>query len=169
MSWFLGGPPQPGDWIKLTDKVPVSFTDTLSGGGVPAGTRGVVTDVSGFFGGHLVARLDGGLFGSMTVRVRARQVRVIRRGGGIEAYEQNASRRGAVRIGAATALLAPLLYFAVTYMATGGTTDGLIAALVGGALYSVLDMIEYLLANPVQGLLYCLVVWGVGRLAFGRW
>ncbi len=35
------------------------------------GTRGVVTEVTGFFGGHLIARLDGGVFGVTTVRMRA--------------------------------------------------------------------------------------------------
>ena len=169
MTWLFGGPPRAGDWIKTTEKIPVSLTDTLTNGGIPPGTRGVVTEVTGFFGGRLVAKVDGGLFGPMTVRMQASQVRVTRRGGGVEAYKQAAGRRGAIRAGAAIAMLGPLLFFSVKYLATGGSPDGLLAMLINGALYSALELLEYLLTNPVHALIYCAIVWLVGRVAFGRW
>ena len=169
MSWLLGRAPEIGDWIKTTEKVPVSLTDTLTGGGVPAGTRGVITEVSGIFGSNLVARLDGGLGGSVKARVRPSQVRVIRRSGGTESYRRSASRRNQVRLGAALALLGPLLYFCITYLLRGGTKEGLIVALITGAIYGALGTVEYVVTNPIPGLVYCAVVWCVGRLAFGRW
>lgn len=166
---LFGRPPAVGDWIKTTEKVPVSLTDTLTGGGVPAGTRGVITEVSGIFGSNLVARLDGGLGGSITARMRPSQVRVIRRRGGIESYGRSASRRNQVRLGAALALLGPLLYFCITYMLRGGTKEGLIVELINGVIVGAVGMVEYVVASPIQGLLYCAVVWCVGRVAFGRW
>jgi len=169
MSWLLGRAPGVGDWIKTTETVPVSLTDALTGSGVPAGTRGVITKVSGFFGGHLVARFDGGLLGSVTAQVRPSHVRVIRRGAGIEAFNRSVGRRNQVRLGAALALLGPLLYFCSTYMLRGGTKEGLIVELMNSAIYGAQEMLEYVVTNPAQGLLYCALVWGVGRLAFGRW
>jgi hypothetical protein len=52
-------------------------------------------------------------------------------------------------------------------MLDGGTKDGLLVALLDGALYGTLGMIEYVLTSPVQGFLYCVVVWGRGTGGIG--
>jgi hypothetical protein len=116
--------------------------------------------VSGLLGGHIVARIDGGIFGSITVRLRSGQVRVIRRGGGIENYEKSASRRAQVRLGAALAPLGP----------RGGSKEGLLLALAEGVIYGALDTVSHVLSNPIQGILYCAVVWrsGASRPGVGR-
>lgn len=168
MTWLLSGSPQVADWIKTTEKVPVSFTDALTARGVPTGTRGVVTDISGFFGSLLVVRLDGGLFGSMTLRLRSSQVRVIRRGGGIEAYEESASRRsGSARCCHSPARAAPVL---LRDRPRARRDQG--RTLSRHCRRRVLrrrghDRVRA--DESCQALLYILLVWSVGRLAFGRW
>jgi hypothetical protein len=171
MSWLFGGPPQPGDWIKTTKLVKVGLTDYLLGddAGIPPGTRGVITEASGIFSTILTARLDGGLFGPVTVRVRAHEVRVVRRNGGIEAYKENAQKRTIVRVAAVIAMFGPILVFAIKYLAAGGSKGGLLVAMLKGVVYGTLDTIEYVLTNPVKGLLYCAIVWLIGRIALGRW
>ena len=91
MSWLFRGP-EPGDWIKTTELIKVTFTDYLMGddGGIKPGTRGVITRNLGW--NTLEANLDTGLFGSVTVRVRPNQVRVTRRAGGTDAYTRTTSR-----------------------------------------------------------------------------
>lgn len=74
----------------------------------------------------------------------------------------------AVRLGAAVALIAPLLFFASKYLIAGGTKDGLLLALAEGVLYGALSTLELVLTHPLKGLIYIALVWGVGRLAFGR-
>jgi hypothetical protein len=171
VTWFSGGAPQPGDWIKTTKRVKVSLTDYLlgDGAGVPPGTRGVITETTGLFNIALTAQLDGGLFGPVTVRLRPDQVRVIRRGGGLEAYRESAHRRALIRSAAVIATLGPIVIFAARYLAAGGSKGALLVALMNGVFYGVLNTVEYGLTNPMNGLIYCGIVWLIGRLAFGRW
>jgi len=56
-----------------------------------------------------------------------------------------------VRLGAALALLAPLLYLCITAIIHGGSQGDLIAALIDGAIYRTLDMLEYVPTNPSRG------------------
>ena len=74
----------------------------------------------------------------------------------------------AVRLGAAVALIAPVLIFATKYLIAGGTKDGLLLALAEGVVYGAISTLELVLTHPLQGLIYIAIVWGVGRLAFGH-
>lgn len=170
MSWFFGDTARPGDWVVTTEFIKVTLTDHLVGdrGGIRPDTRGVITDSAGFFDTSLQARLDTRFGGPVSVRVRPGQVRVTRRAGGVTAFEQHSDRRGAIRSGAAVALLAPLVYFIASYLLHGGTKDGLLLALLNGAIYGVLGLIEYVLVNPASGVIYLALIWLAGRLAFGR-
>ncbi len=89
----------------------------------------------------------------------------------MDAFERLAGRRVAVRAGAAVALMSPLLYFSLTHMATGASKDELIIVLANGAISGALELIEYVLTSPVQGVIYCVIVWlvGVSPSGAGRW
>lgn len=163
---IFSAPPQVGDHIKTTEKVAVTITDAILDRGLPAGTRGVIVDVSGgWISPRVVARLDGGLFGSPTVRLRPRQVKVTRRGAGLEAYERSAGRRAAVRCGAILAVFGPIAWFCLSYLLRGGNPEGLVAALLDGAFSSAIELVSYALTRPMAALAYCLVGWAAWRLA----
>lgn len=166
MSLF--GAPQPGDWVTLRRTVKVGLFDYLIGGeaGVKRGTRGVVVRRSGW--GRLEIRLDTGLTGATTARVRSADVRVVRRGGGSEAFARRTERLNAARAGVALALVAPPAYFSLSWFLHGGSRGGLLAALVSGLLQGVLDLLAFGLGHPVSALLYLLVLGAATRFAFGR-
>lgn len=158
--------PRVGDHVKTTEQVAVTITDAMLNRGLPAGTRGVIVDVSGgWISPHVVVRLDGGLFGSPTVRLRPRQVKVTRRGAGLQAYERSAGRRAAVRWGAILAVFGPIAWFCLSYLLRGGRPDGLVVALVESAISSAMELVSYALSSPVSAMAYCLVGWAAWRLA----
>ena len=167
MSWFFSSP-EPGDWIKTTELIKVTFTDHLMGvdGGIKAGTRGLITRSLGC--NTLEAKLDTGLFGSVTVRVKPNQVRVIRRHGGTDAYTQTMSRIKAARAGVAIVLIAPVLWSIVAYLLRGGSTADLGPAIVSAIIDGVLDLMDYALVNPINAVLYVVVLTAAARFAFGR-
>lgn len=74
----------------------------------------------------------------------------------------------AVKLGAAIALLAPVLLFAAKYWIAGGTTDRLVLTLAEGVVYGAIDTLGFVLSHPFKGLIYVAIVWGAGRLAFGH-
>ena len=166
MSIF-GGSPQPGDWIKTTRPIKTTTADYLigDGAGIKPGTRGVITKTYGW--NSLEARLDTGLSGSMTVRVKPSQVRVTRRSGGVDAFNQSASRTRYMRLGVALAFVLPMVYFAVMWFIHGGTKDGLIVAVPNSAIYGAIDLVDYVFRNPGNALIYLGIVTVAGRFAFG--
>ena len=165
MSWRT---PQPGDWVVLTSPVKTTLTDHLLGdqAGIRRGTRGVVIRSLGW--GACQVRLDTGLLGSTTARVRRGQMRVVRRGGGVDAFAARSSRLNAARAGVALALVAPFSYFAAAWFAGGGSKGGLLAALIDGLLQGCLDLLSYALAHPLNAALYVGLVTVASRFAFGR-
>lgn len=158
--------PREGDWIRTTRPIKVTMSDYLlgDGAGIKPGTRGVVLRSAGW--NSLEVRLDGGLFGSSTIRVKPSQVRVIRRDGGIEAFAASSERLRYARVGVALALALPLLYFVVSWFIHGGTKEGLIVAVLDSFIYGVIDLIGYAISNPLNALLYLLLVTGAWRFAF---
>lgn len=164
MSWFA--PAAPGDWVRSISVIRTSFTDRMLGGdaGIKPGTSGVVVDHVGW--GSLKVRFDTGLFGSVTTTVKSSQVRVTRRGGGVEAHAERAARLRWARAGVGLALLGPVLVFAIRFLISGGSSGGLLVVLLDGAIAGVFDLIGYAFANPLQALLYVAVLTVAGRFAF---
>jgi hypothetical protein len=165
MSLFYGTPRE-SDWIVTTRPIKVGLSDYLMGddAGVKPGTRGVITKTHGW--NSLEARLDTGLFGSVTVRVKPHQVRVVRRGGGIDLFEARASRLAWARAGVALALVAPLAWFAVSWFLGGGSDEGFVAAVIDSVIYGAIDLLGYVFASPVQALAYVGLLAIAGRFAF---
>jgi len=163
---MFGRVPQPGDWVATRHRIPISLTDHLLGdaGGLKPGTRGVVVRSSGF--GRVEARFSIGLAGSVTASVRSSDLRVVRRGGGEDAFAAHTSRLNAARLGVAIALIAPFAYFVVAWHLHGGTKEGLLPALIDGACSGALDLLAYALTNPMKALIYLVIVTLAGRFAF---
>lgn len=164
MSLF--GNPRPGDWVKTTEPIKRGLSDYLMGpaAGIKVGTRGVITRSCGW--NALEARLESGLLGAVTVRVKPSQVRVVRRGAGVGAFSDSASRRNAMRFGVAAALVLPLAYFALVWFLRGGTVDGLVVAVLEGVIAGVLDLAMYSLDEPIRALVYVGIVTMAARFAY---
>lgn len=75
---------------------------------------------------------------------------------------------GAIRLGVAAALLAPLVYFIASYLLHGGAWSDLPPVLATAALNSGLDLIEYAFTSPPKAMLFIAITWVAGHLAFGR-
>jgi hypothetical protein len=163
---LFGGNPRPGDWIVTTEPIKHSLSDYLSAnGGIRAGARGVITGRSGW--NSIDIRFDGGLFGGYTVRARPSQVRVTRRGAGVDAFAARTARVNAARFGVATAIVAPLLFFTISWFLRGGSKAGLLATLLEGAVNGVADVLAYAISNPIQAIVYLVLLTVAGRFAFG--
>jgi len=74
----------------------------------------------------------------------------------------------AIRLGAAIALLAPLVYFIASFLLHGGSWGEFPLVLVTGALNSVLDLIAFAITNPLKAMIFIAISWVAGHLAFGR-
>lgn len=74
----------------------------------------------------------------------------------------------AARIGVGIAFVAPLLWFVARYWWTYRTTDGILTVLVQGMISGAAATIEYALTNPVESLLYSVVMYVLWIFAFGR-
>lgn len=159
-----GRPAQPGDWVRATTTVPTGLLDDLTGGGLPAGSRGVVTGRSGRW---LTVDFDNGL-GITTTRVKDSHCRIDRRGGGRQRFHQNASRMTIVRLALAGFVLWPLAQFLAYYLWHNRTLDGVVPALLLATLDSVGDLGIHLITNPVRTVLYLGFLAVVGRIAFRR-
>jgi len=105
----------------------------------------------------------------MTVRRGAtrqsRRARARRRFG--RSGRRRGSRLAAARFGVAVALLAPLAWFAGSWLAHGGSASGLAVALASGALQAVVDLLAYALAHPLSVIVYLIVISLVTRFAIG--
>lgn len=161
---MIGRTPRVGDWVRVTD---TTRTTGLLSGKLSPGTRAVVTG-RGLLSGNLTIRTaDGGLGGARRARVRPDQVRVVKRGGGVERLNTRAEYRSAARMGAVAVIAIPATVASLLYLARGGSTDGLLVALLDGALKSAITMFEWVVNDPVRALPACLVLWLAWRLTFG--
>lgn len=153
-----------GDWIRNTRPAPVTLIDFATGGGIPAGSTGVVTDVKG---SRITVDFDTG-YGLATATIESRHCRLVRRAAGAAAFRVRARRRTLIRLGLALALSAPFLQFTITYWIQHGNLDGVIPALVTGALGSIVDWITLALTNPVQTAIYATVLAVITRFVQRR-
>ena len=166
---MFGSTPRAGDWVRTTRRVPVGFTDALSGGGLPPGTSGVVvSDSVGWWSSDVVVEFASSFGGTVSARAPARHLRVVRRGGGVPEFRRHSSHLGAARLGVAAAFLGPLLWFVISYVVEHRSTDGLAADLAQGFVYGGLDFLTFLLNEPVRALVYLLVTSVAWKVAFGR-
>jgi hypothetical protein len=156
--------PTTGDWIALTKRVPTAFADSLTGGGLPRGTRGVVIDRIGM---RLRIKFDSG-FGIMQATVHSRDTRVVRRHGGADAFARRTRVTTALRAGVLFAMAAPFLYFIVQYLWTYRTTHGLLPALATGLVVGTVDTLAATLEHPVQGIVYLLLTTALTRWVWRR-
>jgi len=160
-TWFAPAP-DVGDWVTPIRTLPVTLTDHLTSQGIRPGTRGVVTDRAG-------SRLTIS-FGATggTIQVPARQVRIVRRGGGIHAYHRRDRILLGIRLGLALWLLAPIIGFTASYLWTNHTTDGLLTELAIGIVYGIGDLITAAITHPVHALGYLALTTIATRIAFHR-
>jgi hypothetical protein len=160
MGWFDSI--EAGDWVKATETIPVTLGDHLGGGGIQPGTRGVVTGLSGR---RATVDFDSG-WGTFTATVPNRSLSRIRRTGGVDRFHSRARTAALVRLGLAIALLFPMLYFVGAYLWTYGTFDGMLPAFIDASIAGVGDWIGAALANPVQTIIFSVVVGLLGRWVF---
>lgn len=162
MTW--GRPIEPGDWVRITRKVPVTLADDFLGSGVPAGTRGVVCDRSG---SRLRVELDHG-FATVAVTVRSRDCRLVRRRGGHENFHRAAGRRRAARVGLLCFMAWPLAQFTVLYWWYNRSFEGYTGELALALVDSAVEIADQLVTDPVRALVYLGFLTVVGRLAFAE-
>lgn len=151
-----------GDWVKSTRTIPISINDRLSGGGIAAGTRGVVTAITGT---RITVEFDT-RWGLCTAIVPARGLTRIRREGGVQQFRQRAHTSTLIRIGLALALAFPILYFTGWYLWTYHTFDGIVPAFVQTSLDSLTDWLAAALAHPVQTVIASILLAAIGRWVF---
>lgn len=161
VTWWTA--PQQGDWVATTRTVPVTLTDRALGGGLPAGTRGVVVERRG---GRLGVELDGG-WGRVTAEVHARDLRLVGRGRGAAAFRSRTSRLAAARIAVAGMLLLPVGHFVLAYLWAYHTFDGILGAFAVAVLDGAGQSLIAALHEPVRALVYFVVVAVLWRIAFG--
>lgn len=159
-----GRPAQPGDWVRATTTIPTGLLDDLTGGGLPAGSRGVVTDRSGRW---LTVDFDNGL-GTITTRVKDSHCCVDRRGGGWQRFHDGNRRMTIVRVALGGFLLWPLAQFLTLYLWHNRTLDGFVSALALASFESIGDLANQLISNPVRTLVYLGFLAVLGRIAFRR-
>lgn len=75
--------------------------------------------------------------------------------------------RTAIRLGAAAALALPMCVFLCRYFLGGGSMASLPALLISGAIEGAIELINYFFANPMMATVYLIVLFAVGRVAFG--
>ena len=160
-----GGYPQPGDWVQTTVTVPVTITDHLVGheAGIPRGAKGVVLTRTG---SRVCVSMDAG-WGTQRVTLNSRDCQVVRRDGGVEAFQRRTAHLTAVRIGLALVLAYPVFAFIVQYVWATHGVHGLAGALATGAVQSILDMVTGFLAHPIKSVVYLAVVSVMTHAAFG--
>ena len=160
--------PRPGDWVKATGTIPVRWSDHLSSNaGIQPGTRGVViSQTQGWWNPTVKVRFDAGITGTCEVTAPVNKVRVSRRKGGVEAFDNRARWTNLLRLGVAIGLSVPLVYFVVVYLWTYRSFDGLLTALVASAIDSAIEAAQFLFSHPVEALVFFGVSWLLGKFAF---
>lgn len=162
MSIF-GGLPDSGDWVRATRTVPVTFTDTLLSSGLPRGSRGVVLSRTG---SRVTVEFDAG-WGTQRATLPVAHCQIVRRGGGVQSFQQRNRRLTAVRLGLALVFVFPILQFVVQYVITTHGVHGLLGALAIGGVQSVIDMLTGFLTHPVKSIVYFAILGLMSRVAFG--
>lgn len=171
MSWF-GSTLAPGDWVVAHHDIPATAVETITGlrGVIRKGTAGVVTaePKHGLLRSRIEVRFNTDLIGVCTVTVPLGAVRITRRDGGVDALIRRRNLLGSARVGIAAVLLAPTLWFVLTYVWENRSTDGLGEVLAWGTVTGFFDTVEYAITNPTRALVYFLCVWGMWRFTFRR-
>lgn len=157
-----GTQPEAGDWVKVTETMPVSLTDHILGSGVPAGTRGVVV---GRAGNHLEVELDTG-FGTTRVNVSAAKCTLVKRGGGKDTFLRRAGTMGAIRVALCLFLTWPFIQFGCLYWWEKRTFDGIVEELALAAVQSADGWILTVIHDPGPALIYALFIAVLSRIAF---
>jgi len=140
------------------------MTDHLTGGGIRPGTLGVVLERTG---SHLRVRFDSG-WGSCSTRVRASQCRVQSRGRGHAAFARRTNTLTVVRLALAAFLVWPFVWFAVLYVWTNRSFDGLLPALAVGTIDGAANWLALAIIHPVQSLVYAVFLTILSKIAFPR-
>lgn len=167
MFWF--GPPREGDWVVARRDYSAGVIDSITGAAtVRKGDRGVVVDPPvGFFDPHLRVRFDTG-WATREIHLPVRVVRVISRGRGETAFDSRVSTMRWIRLGALLTIVLPVLWYVAGYRWRTGSLDGITTEFAIGTVYSVFDMIEYLITDPIRALLFLALSWVVWKVATGR-
>ncbi len=165
MSWPLGTP-RPGDLVTVTERI---STGLFGGAGIAPGTSAVVISCeNGFFAQRVNLRADNGI-GTVDVTAKLNQVRLSRRGYGLERFERRTGRLTAMRLGVAAALIGPLVIYCIRFLVfEHGTVPQLISNLTIGAVTQTVELAAYALEQPVRALLFVGCGWLLWRFAFGR-
>lgn len=150
MTW-LQGPPQPGDWVRTTRIIKHGFADYVAAGGIRPGAQGVVIRS---IGGRSEVELDGGIFGTVTIRVANRDLRIVRRDGGYDGFRRRRERLNAVRWGVAIALAAPFVVFSAEYLAGGGSIGALPGALALAGISAMDQLLVEAFSHPLSTALF---------------
>lgn len=159
-----GNHPTTGDWVRITSTVPTTLADHITGSGLPAGTKGVVT---ARVGGRVTVDFDTG-YGIVTRTVDGARLAVTRRSGGYAQFTRSARVKTIARVAVALFLIWPLVQFAGAYLWREQTTDGLVESLTLAAIEGAFDFVSDAIAQPGRALLYMLVLAIMSRFAFGR-
>lgn len=157
------GSPDVGDWVRLKKRTAVTFTDILTGDGLPEGSLGVVV---ARFGSSLQVDVDAG-WGSSRATVKSWDVRVVRRKGGQEAFAKRTHYLTVVRVSLALFLAWPVISYIALYFWEHQTFDGLTIHLSIGLIEGAFEQVNQLIADPVRGLLLLGLFALFSRIAFG--
>jgi hypothetical protein len=159
----MWGSVQEGDWVKATDTLTVGM---FGGSMIRPGTKGVVTSViSGWFSSRAAVTFDGE-FGTVRATVPVSKLRVVRRGGGVEAFTSRRGRLMAARAGLMIFVAWPVISFVAQYLWLNHGFSGITRAFALGVIDSFGDYLNMLLTSPVRGALYLGFLGLVGRLAW---
>lgn len=168
MFWF--GPPRAGDWVAAKRGYSAGFVDAITGTHtVRKGDRGVVVGdhTTGFFDPHIAVRFDTG-WATTEVHIPVRHLRVVSRGRGEEAFRSRVSTMRWIQLGALLSVVLPVLWYVVSYRWHVGSFEGIGSEFAAGIVYSVFDMIEYLITDPVRAVIFLVIGWVVWKVATGR-
>jgi hypothetical protein len=152
--------PEPGDWVTTRRVIKATWSDHLTGSGIPVGTKGVVV---GRQGGTVSMEIGGS---GRVVRAPVGSLRLTRRHGGWETFHARRRRMTIVRIALACFLLFPIVQFVVLHLLHHRSTDGLVPSFAEAALLSVDEMVSMLVQNPVRAVVYFAFLAVLGRIAF---
>lgn len=157
-----GTHPGAGDWVKVTETMPVSVTDHLFGAGLPVGTRGVVT---GRTGNKLDVEFDTG-FGTTRAIVPTTKCALVKRGGGKDVFIRRAGTVRTIRLALGLFLTWPLLQFAGLYWWEKRTFDGIVEEFTLAAFESAGEWLMTVIHDPLPALTYALFIAVLSRFAF---
>ncbi|MEV8223754.1 hypothetical protein AB0P16_15000, partial [Dietzia maris] len=135
---------------------------------VRKGDRGVVIDdrSTGFFDPHITVRFNTGWV-TNEVHIPVRHLRVVARGRGEEAFASRGSTMRWIQLGALISIALPVLWYVVSYRWQVGSFDGLGSEFAVGVVYSAVEMIEYLITDPLRAVIFLVVGWVVWKVGGG--